>query len=251
MTLPLSFRASASFVDVEELCSGLAAWSSPRPLINSRLHVSDRRSVLVREYATMDSGGLWAGVGQSPRCVTIFPVCRARNRQVDHLRQLDDCEEQPHGVRFREGDKSGRGPYYVEGRIPLILDDPPRRGNEPLAGMAQRGAQPMSRVLDGETQWRSTPLETLVGWKLRPVGASETPGPRLVIRLRRRITLIFAICPEGSSRRTVLSRELCRTRPASQKQTLQRDAPQYPAIRLHQPRLFLQQDPRFPAQRRK
>ena len=36
------------------------------------------------------AGGLWAGGGLTPRCVRIFPVCRARHRQVDHLALLDE-----------------------------------------------------------------------------------------------------------------------------------------------------------------
>ena len=119
MTLPLSYRASASFADVEELCSGPAARSSPRLLISSRLHVSDRRPVLVRDYAAMDSGGMWAGAGQSPRWVRIFPVCSARRRQVDHPGLLDEREDQTHGTRFREGNKSHASPITAP-RAPLI-----------------------------------------------------------------------------------------------------------------------------------
>jgi len=41
------------------------------------------------------AGGLWAWAGQSPRWVRIFPVCRARHRQVDAPWLLDGGDD-PH-----------------------------------------------------------------------------------------------------------------------------------------------------------
>jgi hypothetical protein len=34
----------------------------------------------------------------------------ARHGQVDHLGRPDECEDQTHSARFREGDKCGRSP---------------------------------------------------------------------------------------------------------------------------------------------
>jgi hypothetical protein len=40
--------------------------------------------------ASARAGGLWAGAGHNPRCIRIFPVCRARHRQVDDLGLFDE-----------------------------------------------------------------------------------------------------------------------------------------------------------------
>ena len=75
-----------------------------------RSHFGDRRSLLVTEYAALDSGRLKARVGQSLRCVRVTPVCRARRRPIGHVRIVDESEGQIHGSRFREGDESGSFP---------------------------------------------------------------------------------------------------------------------------------------------
>ena len=85
------------------------------------------------------AGGLWAWAGQSPRLVRIFPVCRARHRQVDDLGLLDEGDDPhwsctpgtherihlvdlfdqpcPRALRGRGGDLGG----FLDGGSPLAL----------------------------------------------------------------------------------------------------------------------------------